>query len=206
MLKKLILTACLCLLGIGVSYGQDQVSKTGDIGTIIDLTLTGPTGPSSIWGVGGNTQLAVQGSDQACDDGARHFSEVYIPYKMSITGIFYLVGSVGGTDSVTCELFTSAGVLVTGGTSAASTVKQGAIVGTAAQFQKCAFTDGVITVGPGRYFISAQFSGTTAKFRSPTITGTPGIVDEDSGTVHTDASITPGTAFVADKGIIGGVY
>jgi len=207
MLKKIVLIACLCLLSSGVGYGQDQTSKTGTItGLTTDLTISGVTGPSAIYSLGGNTNLAVQGSDQACDDGDRHFTEIYIPYTMEITGIFYLVGSVGGTDSVNLELFDSDGTLVAGAQTNETTVKCGAIVGTAAQWQKDAFTGGAVTVTPGRYFISAQFTGTTAKFRSPTVPTGVGIIDEDTGTVHTDASITPGTAFVADKGIIGGVY
>lgn len=198
MIKRIL--AIAFLLG-GVILAQDGVE--GTIHNPVSVT-TLPTVINSEAGF--PISVTAPGSDQACDDGDRHFTEINIPYRMSVTGIWYLVGSVGGTDSVDLELFTSAGVLVTGGSTAESSVKFGAIVGTAATIQSDAFTGGAITVEPGRYFISAQFSGTTAKFRSPAVTGSKFITDEDTGTQHTPASITPGTAFVKDKGIIGGIY
>ena len=187
-MKKILIAA---LLMSGLAFSQ---------------TYYNPVAPSSIPTVivseaGDVISATAPGSDQACDDGARHFTEINIPYPMSVTGIWYLVGSVGGTDSVALDLYTSAGVLVTGATTTVAGFP-GAIVGTAAQVQSDAFTGGAVTVAAGKYFISAQFTGTTAKFRSPTVTGLKYICDEDAGTVGTPASITPGTAYVADKGII----
>lgn len=194
MIKKLFLALVLMT---GFALGQ---------GTIVNNPYS-VSGPTTIWSLAGAAQLAVTGSDQACDDGAIHFTEIFVPYTMSATGIFYLVGSVGGTDSVMGSLFNSSGTLVSGAVCGNLTTKAaGAIVGSATEFQKLAFTGGAVTLTPGRYFIAVQFNGTTAKFRSPTIPGAPFICDEDSGTKWVQASITPGTAFVADKGIIGGIY
>ena len=148
----------------------------------------------------------VPGSDQAADDGKRHFTEINIPYRITHTGAWYFIGSVGGTDSVALELFTSAGVLVTGATTVTASDVSGDIVGSAATIQSIAWTDGTITLEPGRYFLSAQFNGTTAKFRSPAATGSLFIADEDAGTAFIPASITPGTAWVTGTGIIGGLY
>lgn len=199
---KNFLIAALILMG-GLTFAQDE---SGTVGGGSGVGLQPTILPTIIVSEAGQPPLVVVGSDQACDDGDRHFTEINVPYVDTVTGIWYLVGSVGGTDSVTLELFDSAGDLVPGGSTAASTVKEGAIVGTAAQIQSDAFTGGPIVLQPGRYFISAQFSGTTAKFRSPTVPGAKFICDEDTGTAHTPASITPGTAFVADKGIFGGLY
>jgi hypothetical protein len=198
---KNFLIAALILMG-GLTFAQDESGTVGGEG-LVTITLPA-TLPTCIVSEAGQPQIVAVGSDQACDDGDRHFTEINVTNVDTVTGIWYFVGSVGGTDSVTLELFTSAGVLLA--STAASTVKYGAIVGTAAQIQSDAFTGGTVILQPGRYFISAQFSGTTAKFRSPTVPGAKFICDEDTGTAHTPASITPGTAFVADKGIFGGLY
>jgi len=197
---KNFLIAILFLMG-GLTFAQDEGGTVGGgSGVGIQPTVL----PTIIVSEAGQPPLVVVGSDQACDDGDRHFTEINVSYVDTVTGIWYLVGSVGGTDSVTLELFSNAGVLLA--STAETSVKEGAIVGTAAQIQSDAFTGGPVVLQPGRYFISAQFSGTTAKFRSPTVPGALFICDEDAGTAHTPASITPGTAFVADKGIFGGLY
>ena len=143
---------------------------------------------------------------QSGPDGDRHFTEIMVPYTTTATGIFYLIGSVGGTDSVVVELFDVNGDLVTGATSVASATAAGDIVGTSATFQAIPFTDGPITVTPGLYYVSAQFDGTTAKYRAPLTTGVPYGAATESGTAWTPASITPDSTWTVSEGIIGGIY
>ena len=157
-----------------------------------------------LWAAGGSTVLATSGTDVACANGNRFWVQLDIPYDVTLTGIAYLVGSVGGTDSVVVQLHNSAGVEVA--TSKKTGANHGALVGTAAQFQSCPFYVGS-TATPyaavaGRYYVSVQFNGTTAKFRAYPIPGSKFIAGTAAGTWNTKANITPGTTFTADKGPI----
>jgi len=140
------------------------------------------------------------GTDVACDDGDRHYTEIYVPYTTVATGIFYLIGSVGGTDSVIVELFDIDGDLVQ-----AKAISDTTIVGTAATFQQVPFLNRV-TLNPGRYYMSAQFDGTTAKYRAPLTTGVPYGAATETGTFSTEASIVPDSTWTISEGIIGGIY
>jgi hypothetical protein len=164
--------------------------------TLVDITLT--TASTHIWTAGGSVVLATSGTDAACTDGDRFWSEIMIPYSVTLTGVSYLVGSVGGTDSVVVQLVNSSGVQV-----ATSRAVGGAavIVGTTAEFQSVAFTT-TYDAAPGVYYIVLQFNGTTAKFRTYPIAGSPFVAGTVAGTWNTAAGITPGTTFTADKGPI----
>ena len=197
-----------------VHQGNATVSGTMDVTGV--TTTTGaldvnggvlfPTHLLAIYTAGGAPQAVTDGSSQAADDGDRHFSQIYVPYTATVTGIFYLVGATGGTDSVVCELFDASGDLVPGATTVASATASGDIVGTAAEIQNIAFTDGAITIAPGVYYVSVQFDGTTATYAAYEVAGSMFVADEDDGTAWTPASITPGTAYVDAKGPIGGIY
>jgi hypothetical protein len=139
---------------------------------------------------------ATSGTDTACTNGTGYVGSILIPAACTITGIGYLVGSVGGTNSVVVSLHDSAGTLL------ANSAAAGTLVGTAAQVQQVAFTtpyvvDGNFTVkdwkdypdtttplsqaamedletrvtdytdAKGMFaFIAVTFNGTTAKFRT----------------------------------------
>ena len=153
------------------------------------------TQPSVYWAAGGAVALGTAGTDVACTNGGRFWVELNIPYNTTITGLSYLIGTVGGTDSVVVQLCNSAGVQVA--TSRAPGTAA-AIVGTAANFQNVAFSAPYAAVA-GRYFAVVQFNGTTAKFRAYPIPGSKFIGNTAVGTWNTKADITPGTTFVADK-------
>ena len=198
---------------VTVSGTMDVTGKTtatGELETNGALDINGvvsyPTQSLVVYAVGGAPQAATDGSSEACDDGDRHFSQIFVPYTTSVTGIFYLVGATGGTDSVVVELFSSAGVLVVGATSLNAAGYSSDIVGTAAEIQDVDFTDGAVTINPGVYYISAQFDGTTATYAAYEVPGSMFVADTDAGTAWTPASITPGTAYVDSEGIIGGIY
>lgn len=156
-----------------------------------------------IWATGGSVVLATAGNDTAPTDGPRWWTEVQIPYKIELTGINYLVGSVGGTDSVVVELFNSAGTVVA--RSIATDTEAADLVETAANFQSVAFST-VYTADPGKYYISLQFNGIIARFRTYTIPGSPFVTDTSAGTFKTGASITIVTTFTANQGPIASVY
>lgn len=180
----------------------DGLTVPGTLTATSGVTIASAT--SVISAVGGPVVSATApGTDTACSDGDRYWTEIQIPSNVTLTGIWYLVGSVGGTDSVVVDLYSSAGVLVASSDSLAS--QEAFIVGTAAQVQKVVF-NGTYAAVAGKYFISVQFNGTTAKFRSYGVTGSPFIAATAAGTFRTAAAITPGTTFTADEGPVSGVY
>lgn len=150
------------------------------------------------WAKGGSITTATTGTDVAATNGGRFWVELEIPYNITVTGLAYLVGSVGGTDSVVVQLCNSAGVQV-----ATSRAVGGAaaLVGTAAEFQSVPFTTPYSAVG-GKYFAVIQFNGTTAKFRAYEIPGMKFVANTAVGTWQTAAGISPGSTYVAAKGPI----
>lgn len=155
---------------------------------------------SAIWGTGGSTVLATAGTDTACTNGTSYFAELNITGLRSLTGIFYLVGSVGGTDKVIVVLYDNTGAVL------ANSATAGTTVGTAANIQQVAFTSAFTPTYSGQYFYSVTFNGTTAKFRTYPVPGSAFIAGSEAETFGTVTAITPGTTFTADKGPIGGVY
>ncbi len=190
--------------------GDNDLGVAGDVEIDGALDLDGGlayvTQSLVVYAVGGAPQVGTDGASITADDGDRHFSQIFVPYTTSVTGIFYLVGATGGTDSVVVELFNSAGTLVTGASSVSAGGFSSHIVGTSAQLQSVPFTGGAVSISPGVYYISAMFDGTTATYAAYEVPGSKFIADTDAGTAWTPASITPGTAYVDSEGIIGGIY
>ena len=164
------------------------------------ITATGgvknASGGTFRWANGGSVALATSGTDTACSNGDRYWVGVSLDVNATLTGISYLIGSVGGTDKVIVELRNTAGVLV------ATSALAGATVGTAANLQSVDFI-APVAVTAGQYYAVVQFNGTTAKFRTYPIPGSPFVASTAAGTFGTPvASITPGTTFTASKGPI----
>lgn len=147
---------------------------------------------------------ATSGTDTACADVTLFYASIFVPGDCVVSGIKYLIGSVGGTDKVVASLHDSAGTLL------ATSALAGTTVGTAANSQSLSFTVPETITGPDYYFIGLTFNGTTAKFRS-----VPAFCDAGSG-LHsgsaTVVSLTPAsfvpssTAFTADKGPIASLF
>jgi hypothetical protein len=103
----------------------------------------------SIWSAGGSVALATAGTDVACTDGTTYFTEIYIPTLRVLTGVFYLIGSVGGTNSVIVTLYDNTGAVL------ANSLAAGTTVGTAANIQSVAFT----STAPPRSFVRMSSRG-----------------------------------------------
>ena len=193
--------------GSGLLVGSIAPTFTTTIQVDGVSTLTGgvvyPTATAFIWAIGGASLLATSGTDQAPTNGPRQWVQVNIPYNVTLTGIGYMVGSVGGTDSVVVELYNSAGTEVA--SSLTEDTNPADIVGTTAQFQNVAFASTYAAVA-GIYYISIQMNGTTARLRTYGVVGSNFVANTAAGTFKTSASITPGTTFVADEGPISYVY
>lgn len=169
------------------------------------VTTTGGVAPGSgsntvFWTAGGAPTAVATGTDTACSNGDRYWSQLFIPANCTVTGLSYLIGSVGGTDKAIVELHDSTGALL------ATSATAGTTVGTAGNIQSIAFTAAYSAKGPGLYYACVQFNGTTAKFRSYLIPGSKFIAGTAVGTFGTSAAITPGTTFTADKGPIMATY
>lgn len=131
------------------------------------------------------------GTDTTPVIGTMYIGAILEPTSGTNTGISYLVGSVGGTDSVIVSIFDG----VTGALVARSN-PAGTLVGTAATMQRVPMTAPVNLVGPNLYFVGLQFNGTTARFRTVPI-GTSSAFSE-TGTFGTKTTITPTTTFTAN--------
>ncbi len=141
--------------------------------------------------------VTTQGTDTTPVDGRIYLCELRIPQNTPLTGLAYLIGSVGGTNSAIALLFNSAGVLV------ANSALAGVTVGTTATMQRLPFT-AVYTAAPGVYFVGIQMNGTTARIRTQVFG------DHDTGSVDqtfgTPVTITPPSAFATVKAPLAMTY
>ena len=146
---------------------------------------------------------ATSGTDTACTNGTAYVGSIYVPLNCTVTGIQYLVGSIGGTDKVIVSLHDSTGNVLANSDTAGTTV------GTAAQIQQVAFTSALSLVAPAMFWIGLTFNGTTAKFRS-----VPAYCNAGNGvlgngvtqTFGTVAAFTAPTTFTADKVPVAALY
>ena len=179
----------------GTETGTDVESATA--GSLTTLTVSGVT--TATGGVaGGRSRIAIYsgavsltaGTDTAPVAGTVYVGELFVPANATLTGIGYLIGSVGGTDKAIAALYDSAGAVV------ANSAVAGVTVGTTATYQELPFTATYAAVGPAQYFVSISMNGTTARLRTvpagailPTTTA--------EGVFGTLDAITPPTTFTA---------
>lgn len=142
---------------------------------------------------------ATTGTDTAGINGTLWISEIFIPANMTITGVSYLIGSVGGTDKVIVALFNSAGAIV-----ANSILDTSVTVGTTATFQRVPFTATYAAIGPGKYFVAVQYNGATAKIR--TQAGGDANTTSIAQTFATLVAITVPTTWTISTGPIAMLY
>lgn len=139
---------------------------------------------------------ATSGTDVFFADGTQYVTSIFLPVNKTLTGVTYLVGSVGGTDKVYVVLYDADGAVLAN----SSLTTGGATVGTAAQLQAVAFTATYAAKGPRMYYVGISGNGNTAKLRTvPAYTG-GGIHAGSVAQVHgTVAAITEPVTFTADK-------
>lgn len=139
---------------------------------------------------------ATDGTDTACADGTQFVSSVYLPVNKTLTGVTFLIGSVGGTDKVYVVLYDADGAVLAN----SSLTAGGATLGTAAQTQAVAFTATYAGKGGRIYYAGVSVNGGTGKLRTCPAYRSGGIfagsVSQTHGTV---AAITEPVTFTADK-------
>jgi hypothetical protein len=184
--------------GINISgtYSGYGITSTSSIYAGAGVTL--PSASKHIWAAGGSVDTTIRGINTACKNGDRFWVELMISYNDTITGISYVVGSVGGTDSVVIQLCNYLGVQVA---TTRAVGQRAALVGTTNTFQSVAFTT-PYAAKAGLYYVVLQFNGTTARFRTYSCAGLKIITGTTTGTWNTKADITPGTTYTGGKGPI----
>lgn len=139
---------------------------------------------------------ATAGTDTAATNGTLYYASIRLPGACLVTGISYLIGSVGGTDKVIASVYDVGGNLL------ANSAILGVTVGTAANLQAVPFITPVLLDGPNIVIVGLTFNGTTAKFRSvPAFCGggmLAGSATQTFGTVTATIPISA-TQFTADK-------
>lgn len=139
---------------------------------------------------------ATSGTDTTPADGTQFVTSIQIGANCVITGIGYLIGSVGGTNRAYVAVYDSAGALLGNSTLASG----GTVVGTAANVQELALTTPLSVRGPGTYYIGISMNGNTARLRTVPAHTHAGLRAGQVAQVHgTVAAITPPATFTADK-------
>jgi len=146
---------------------------------------------------------ATSGTDTACANDTQFVTSVFVPVNKTLTGVTFLIGSVGGTDKVYVVLYDADGAVLAN----SSLTGGGATLGTAAQTQAVAFTATYASKGPRMYYVGVSVNGSTGKLRTVPAYCSAGLfagsVTQTHGTV---AAITEPTTFTADKAPICFVY
>src|SRR5207249_2599407 len=129
-------------------------------------------------------------------NGTQFVTSLFLPAGKLLTGIAYLIGSVGGTDKVYAVLYDAGGAVLTN----SSVAGGGATVGTAANQQTLAFTATYQAIGGRMYYVGISINGVTARLRTVPAHTQFGVFANSVAQTHgTVAAITPVTAFTADK-------
>jgi len=159
---------------------------------------------SHVWTGGIPAVLAVTGTDTTPATGTTFVSEIIIPHNMTITGVSYLIGSVGGTDKVYAAVWDSAGALLAN----SDLTSGGATVGTTATMQALDLTAPLAVVGPGRFYIGVAMNGNTARLRTHLFgRHRANSIAQTHGTIEALVIGTLfGTEFTASKGPYATVY
>lgn len=127
-----------------------------------------------------------------------YVTQIYIPFNVTLTGVYVNNGATVGTNKYVAALFDSTGAALANSTLAGVTTSG------ADGYQQLPFTGTYAAVGPGVFWVGIYVNGTTDRFRSvPAVGQYAGFTGDLTGqTFGTVAAITPPTTFTADVGPI----
>lgn len=146
---------------------------------------------------------ATSGTDTTPANDTQFLTSIFVPVNKTLTGVTYLVGSVGGTDKVYVVLYDADGAVLAN----SSLTSGGATVGTAAQTQAVAFTATYASKGPRMYYVGVSMNGNTARLRTVPAYCSGGLFAGSVTQVHgTVAAVTEPVTFTADKAPICFLY
>lgn len=141
----------------------------------------------------------TDGTDSTPVNTEVYFQRLNIPQSATLTGVQYLIGSVGGTDKAIVALYDYKGNVL------ANSALAGVTVGTLATVQQLPFTAPYVVTGPGVYHIGLSFNGGTARYRATAAGGFTWANKATGQTFGTLGAITPPTASTTSA-FIGGTY
>lgn len=184
-------------ISFGSVNGDANLRRGGAAQLITDGSLQATTGIVPTTAVSVNNYVAgqapatsTQGTDTTPVSGTIFFGQVFIPANVTLTGISYLIGTVGGTNSVIVGLYNNAGTLVK------NSALGGTVVGTLATMQRVPFTSSYAATGPAMYWVSVSMNGTTARLRTHTFGDHA--AGSATGVFGTLGAVVPVTSFTAN--------
>lgn len=128
--------------------------------------------------------------------GTIYVSEIFIPFKKTITGLAVLNGATVGTDNLIVALYPAAGGAVLKNSALAGTLSAGPDA-----FQEIPFTSTYAALG-GLYYAAVQCNGITAKTRRIAASTYLNLTKSFAGAFGTLGSLTVPVATAADAGPI----
>lgn len=200
------ITGTLSVSSTSTLTGAVTMVASATVGTTLGvtgaLTATGGITPvatnQTVFTIGGGVVVAASGTDNACAANTVTWSAIYFPFNMTVTGLGYLIGSVGGTNKVVLSLYDGSGTFLKSTTLAGG----GTTVGTAANWQTIDLTATQAVTGGSVYYVATNFNGNTAKYRGYPGPGLKFVTGTAAQTLGTPATITPGSSFTNDVGPI----
>lgn len=147
---------------------------------------------------------ATSGTDVTPSVTTTYYTSIFVPGDMEVTGIKFLVGSVGTNGNALLAIYNEGGELK------ANTILAGTTVGTAAQTQSINLTVPYLLTGPRYAIVALQLSSASDRFRGVPAYCDGGIIGGSQtgtvfGTLPTSLAISA-TNFTADKAPIVSFY
>jgi hypothetical protein len=182
-------------LGVGENIGARM-----DALEALQLSVKGTISPQGThFYAGGYVPVSfTDGNDTTDITNDIWVNEVRIRGNTLITGVSYLIGSVGTTDTVIAILYDSSGNVL------AYSALAGTTVGTAETFQRLPFVT-AYQASPGLYYIGISTNGTHAHLQTQ-VAGNHNAGVITGQTFGTPTAITPPSTFTANKGPIAMLY
>jgi hypothetical protein len=215
MLKRILAAASAMLVAGALAFAATNLSVDGNLTVAGTSTVTGattqtgaftPTGgvaissgtAPTVFHSGGAAYPAVtSGTDATAVNTETYIVEVFVPVNTTLTGVSF-INLATSTGNVQFSLANSAGTVIT----AAQTASTAA--GTSAAYQQVAFATPYAAVGPAKYFILMQNSGSN-HYRAHTI-GNFGASKKTGETFGTFTNVTAPTTFTTALGPVADVY
>ncbi len=161
------------------------------------LVVQGNTAPTVFHSGGIGAMVATVGTDATAVNTETYIVEFYIPNNCTITGVSFLLNT-SATGNIQASLATSAGVPI----AAAKTASTAATA--AAAYQQIPFAAPYAAVGPAKYFLLMQNSG--SNHYQAHVIGNFGAAKKTGETYGTFTTVTAPTTFTTNLAPICDLY
>ncbi len=176
---------------LAVTTGEDFTTRVANIETDLQASELAGLRGTHVYAGEFVPQTTTAGTDTAGVATQVWVGELRITSNTLLTGLSYLIGSVGGTDKAIAILYDSLGNVL------ANSALAGVTVGTTATMQRLPFVT-AYPAGPGLYYVGISTNGTTAKIRTQAFGDTnAGVITAQ--TFGTLVAITPPSTFTASQ-------